>query len=107
MSIESRFNTAATILRFTPADGSWGSVDTYEAVCSVPCRLRALSGSEYMEGKVRGEATHKAYLPAGTPVNTADRISIEGKVYDIVPPIYDSGGGVGHHLEVQLKEHIG
>lgn len=107
MSIESLFNATATILSFTPSAGSWGSSDTYTTGSSVPCRLRALSGSEYRDGKIRGEATHKVYLPAGTPVNTADRISIGGKVYDIIPPITDAGGSAGHHLEVQLKEHIG
>lgn len=107
MSIESLFNTSATILTFTASTGSWGSVDSYTDGSSVPCRLRALSGSEYLDGKIRGEATHKVYLPAGTPVNTADRIRIGGKVYDIIPPITDAGGAAGHHLEVQLKEHIG
>lgn len=107
MSIESRFNTSATILRFTPSDGSWGSSDSYEEAGTFPCRLRSLSGSEYRDGKVRGEATHKAYLPAGIPVNTADRIRIGDVVYDIIPPVTDAGGGEGHHLEINLKEHIG
>lgn len=107
MSIESLFNNSATVLIYTPADGSWGSADSYTAGSGVPCRLRALSGSEYRDGKVRGEATHKVYLPSGTAVTTADRISIDGKIYDIIPPITDAGGGAGHHLEVQLKEHIG
>lgn len=107
MSIESLFNTIATILSFTPSDGSWGSVDTYAADASVPCRLRALSGSEYRDGKIRGEATHKVYLPSGVRINTSDRIGINGIVFDIIPPIYDAGGGADHHLEVHLKEHIG
>ena len=107
MSIESLFNATATILSFTPSDGSWGSADSYTAGSGVRCRLRALPGSEYRDGKVRGEATHKVYLPWGTAVTTADRISIDGKIYDIIPPITDAGGGAGHHLEVQLKEHIG
>lgn len=106
MSIESLFNTFASILTFEAADGSWGSSDSYIETSVVRCRLRALSGSEYRDGKIRGEATHKVYLPAGTAVSTADRIGINGKVYDIIPPITDAGGGAGHHLEVQLKEHI-
>lgn len=106
MSIESRFNTVATVLGFTPSDGSWGSSDSYEAVRNVPCRIRALSGSEYRDGKIRGEATHKVYLSENT-VNTADRLMINGKVYDIIPPITDAGGGEGHHLEILVKEHIG
>ena len=107
MSIESLFNTSATILTFTASTGSWGSVDSYTDGASVPCRLRALSGSEYRDGKIRGEATHKAYLPAGTAIGISDRIRINGIVFDIIPPIYDAGGGKGHHMEVTLKEHIG
>lgn len=107
MSIESLFNTSTTILRFTPSDGSWGSTDSYSDAGSHPCRLRSISGSEYREGKVRGEATHRAYLPAGVSIKTSDRLGINGKVFDILPPVVDAGGGEGHHIEVDLREHIG
>lgn len=107
MSIESLFNTSATILTFTASTGNWGSVDSYTDGFSVPCRIRALSGNEYRDGKIRGEATHKAYLPSRTSITTADRLRINGIVFDIIPPICDAGGGVGHHIEVTLKEHIG
>lgn len=107
MSIESLFNTSATVLRFTSSDGSWGSVDSYVEAESVPCRIRALSGNEYRDGKIRGEATHKVYLPANAPFDISDRLRINGIVYDVIPPAYNSGGGAGHHLEVCLKEHIG
>lgn len=107
MSIESRFNSSVTVLRFTPSEGSWNSVDRYTDDAIVPCRIRALSGNEYRDGKIRGEATHKAYLPAGTAIGISDRIRINGIIFDIIPPIYDAGGGAGHHMEILLKEHIG
>lgn len=106
MSVESLFNTNATVLRFVPADGSWGSEDGYEESGSVPCRLRALSGSEYRDGRVRGEATHRAYLPPGTDIVARDRLRIGATIYEIIPPVNDAGGGAGHHMEADLKEHV-
>lgn len=106
MSVESLFNTNATVLRFVPADGSWGSADGYEESGIIPCRLRALSGREYGDGKARGEASHRAYLPSGTAIAAKDRLRIGATIYEIIPPINDAGGGAGHHMEADLKEHV-
>lgn len=104
MRMDRLFNAYATVLRFRGADGLWGSLDHYTETGPFPCRIRAVSGREYVDGRVRGEATHRIYLPAGIVVGPMDRIEVLGTVYDVLPPVRDAGGGVGHHLEVDLKE---
>lgn len=106
MRIDRLFNAHAMVLRFRGADGLWGSADHYTEMGPFPCRVRAVSGREYMDGRVRGEATHRIYLPADVAVGSKDRIKVEGVVYDVLTPVRDAGGGVGHHLEVDLKESL-
>ncbi len=106
MSIEHLFNKRAVILRHVPADPSWGSSDVYGEEEDIPCRIRAISGSEYKDGKVRAEATHRVYLACSVKLDPADMIRIDDIDYDILPPINNAGGSVDHHMEVDLKEHL-
>lgn len=106
MSIQSLFNKRAVVLRHVPADPSWGSSDVYEEEEGIPCRIRAISGSEYKDGKVRAEATHRAYLACNVNLRSSDMIRIDDVDYDILPPINNAGGSMEHHMEIDLKEHL-
>jgi len=102
MSFASRLDKIANILRVIPASGSWGSVDTLGIAASVACRIQASSGREYINGRIRTEATHLVFMD---PVDlfVTDVLEIEGKRYEVVPPVSDAGGA-GHHLQVWVKE---
>lgn len=56
-----------------------------------------------------GEMDGSAYLPAGTDVESTDRLLIDGSTYEIfgIPaPIYRPGWGV-HHIECRIKRFEG
>lgn len=103
MSIQKRYNRKCDIHRIIPADGSWGSKPGEQVTADIPCRIQVAGGSERWEGKIRGEATHRVYLPK-VDVRSSDWLVIDGVRYDVVPPINDAGGGIGHHLELSVKE---
>jgi hypothetical protein len=74
-------------------------------VDEVPCRMQASSGSEAVEGRIRGEVSWQVFLPAGTSLENTDVIEVDGVQYDVIPPIADAAAA-GHHVEVWVKEHI-
>lgn len=104
MSIVRRYNKTCSIHRPTPSDGSWGSSGSEQVIPNIPCRIQVASGNERWEGKVRGEATHRVFLPV-VEIRSSDWLEIDGVRYDVVPPINDAGGGIGHHLELSVKEY--
>lgn len=106
MGIEHLFNIPATVLRPAPRSGAWGEAGVYIEVAVCKCRLVRLSGKEYADGRIRGEATHKAFLPGWVAIQASDRLRVGQTVYDVVPPVDDAGGGLGHHLEALLKERL-
>lgn len=98
-------NQTCSILRPSKSDG-WGDKASYEAIATgVPCLLQPASGREWLDGAVRGEATHRLFLGKGVSVRAFDIIDINGIRYDVVPPVADAGGQ-GHHLELALKERV-
>lgn len=102
--MQKRYNRTCDIHRPIPADGNWGSVPGVEVTAGVPCRIQVASGNERWDGKVRGEATHRVFMPMAD-LRSSDWLVIDGVRYDIVPPVNDAGGGMGHHLEVDVKEY--
>lgn len=104
MSIDSRMNAVASILAFHAGSAGWGEGPGYIQGAVVRCRIQTSSGSEYKDGKVRMESTHRIFLPAGTSVTMKDRIMVGNKTYEIIGPVNDAGGGMSHHLEIDLKE---
>lgn len=98
-------NRTCSILRPSRSDG-WGGGTSYETIATgVPCRLQPASGREWLDGAVRGEATHRLFLGKGVSVRASDIVDINGTRYDVVPPVADAGGQ-GHHLELALKERV-
>lgn len=98
-------NQTCSILRPSRPDG-WGGGTSYETIATgVPCRLQPESGREWLDGAVRGEATHRLFLERGAGVRSSDIIDINGIRYDVLPPVADAGGQ-GHHIELALKERI-
>ena len=98
-------NQTCSILRPSRSDG-WGGGTMYETIATgVPCRLQPASGREWLDGAVRGEATHRLFLKEGVDVRSSDIIEICGRRYDVLPPVADAGGQ-GHHIELALKERV-
>lgn len=97
-------NQTCSILRPSRPDG-WGGGTSYEVIATgVPCRLQPASGREWLDGAVRGEATHRLFLPSGVDVTDKNVVEVGGKRYQVLPPVSDAGGA-GHHLELSLKEY--
>jgi hypothetical protein len=67
--------------------------------------MQVSSGSEAVEGRIRGEVSWQVFLPAGTILQNTDVIEVDGIQFDVIPPIADAAGA-GHHVEVWVKEHI-
>ncbi|MDD7202434.1 MAG: hypothetical protein SPF89_11225 [Sphaerochaetaceae bacterium] len=98
-------NQTCSILRPSRSDG-WGGGTSYEAIASgVPCRMQPASGREWLDGAVRGEATHRLFLKEGVDVRSSDIIEICGIRYEVLLPVADAGGQ-GHHIELALKERV-
>lgn len=96
-------NKTLTFLRFHPADGSWADVDRYEKdTVSYPCRIQPVSQSEYLNGKIRSEADFVVFLDYIEGVSSADRITIDGCIYEIVE--VKNAAGHSHHLELGVKK---
>ncbi len=104
MSIRKLYNRICEIHRPVPADGGWGSRSRTDVEATVPCRIQVAGGTERWDGKVRGEATHRVFMPP-FDLRSSDHLVIDGVRYDIVPPVNDAGGGMGHHLEVDVREY--
>lgn len=98
-------NQTCSILRPRRSD-AWADEGTAEEVAgNVPCRLQPASGREWLDGAVRGEATHRLFLKEGVDVRSSDIIEICGIRYEVLPPVADAGGQ-GHHIELALKERV-
>lgn len=66
------------------SDGGGGWDETFTAAGTVACRVAPASGAEREEGdRVTAESTHIITLPAGTSVETDDRIDVAGVTYNV------------------------
>ena len=94
--------------RFGQPSGSWSNKAT-----AVPCRMTVAKGSERDADRTRDEVklTHKVFLPAGTAVAEADRITVvdpDGTVLAseldilLVAPVAGRNGRQ-HHIEVGVE----
>ena len=107
MSFRSTLNKSAVIMVFQASNGSWGSTDSFTQGQTLRCRLVSSGGREAeREGMVRAEATHRVYMemPA-SDLKVRDRLMIGTRVFDIVY-INNAAGGIGHHLEIDVKEVV-
>lgn len=102
MSFAAMLNKTAKVIRTVPASGAWGSTDTLQPVADIPCRIQASSGREYADGRIRTEATHLVFMGM-FELHTDDLLEIDGKRFEVVPPLIDAGGA-GIHLQVWVKE---
>lgn len=106
MSIRSVMNDIATFLSPAEALGGWdGSEGKYTVEGYAPCRLVTVSGNQFVEGRIRNETTHVLFTVTDLPVEESWIVEIDDRKYQIIPPINDAGGRIGHHLELQLREY--
>ena len=106
MSIDSVMNDVATFYAPAEALGGWdSSKGKYTIEGYAPCRLITTAGNPFIDGRTRGETTHVLFTITDLPVDVSWIVEVDEKKYEIVPPINDAGGRLGHHLEIQLKEY--
>ncbi len=66
------------------SDGGGGYTETFTAAGTVSCRVAPAGGSEITEGeRIMADSTHVITLPAGTTVETDDRIVVAGFTYNV------------------------
>lgn len=106
MSIDSVMNDICTLLAPAEPLGGWdGSDGKYTVQGYFPCRLIATAGSPFLDGRIRNETTHVLFVITDLPVEPSWIAEVDDKRYQILPPVNDAGGRLGHHLELQLKEY--
>lgn len=106
MSIHSVMNDIAELLSPAEPLGGWDdSEGKYTVQGYAPCRLIAVSGNQFLDGRIRNETTHVLFTVTDLPVEPNWIIRIGNTDYEIIPPVNDAGGRLGHHLELQLKEY--
>ena len=106
MSIHSVMNDIAELLSPAEPLGGWdGSEGKYTVQGYAPCRLITVSGNQFLDGRIRNETTYVLFVETDLPVNTDWIVKVSGTTYQIIPPVNDAGGRLGHHLELQLKEY--
>lgn len=106
MSIDSMMNDIAEL--FSPAEplGGWDdSNGEYTLEGYAPCRLITTAGNQFIDGRIRNESTHILFLITDLPIQPDWIVKIGNTRYQIVPPIDNAGGQLGHHLELNLKEY--
>lgn len=102
MSLEHYFTTPFTVLRVTPADGSWGSQAQRSEVCSSKGWIQPGSGRPVLQdGKEGAVTTHHLLCPVSVEVQALDVIEAEGQRYKVLSAF--DAAGMGHHLEVDLE----
>ena len=106
MSIASAMNSICTFLAPAEALGGWDSSEgKYTLEGYAPCRLMTASGRDFIDGRIRNEATHILFVITDLPVEPSWIAEVDGMRFQIVPPVNDAGGRLGHHLELQLREY--
>ncbi len=106
MSIGSVMNDICTLLAPAEPLGGWDdSKGKYTVQGYAPCRMITTSGNPFLDGRIRGETTHVLFLITDLPVDQTWIVEVDDKRYQIVPPVNDAGGRLGHHMELQLREY--
>lgn len=106
MSIGSVMNDICTLLAPAEPLGGWDdSKGKYTVQGYAPCRMITTSGNPFLDGRIRGETTHVLFLITDLPVDPAWIVEVDDKRYQILPPVNDAGGRLGHHMELQLREY--
>lgn len=113
MSSEAMMTMTCSIQRATVSTDSGGGEDPSWAniATGVPCRVWQLQERERHQGVANVVVTHKAVFPYRQDVTEKDRLtnvaSADGTALFSVADIESvdpDAGGVGDHLEVNLKE---
>lgn len=102
--IDSLYNHSWTLSRRTrTADGQGGYTQTWATVATVAGRMRPASASERTLALQRlAEISHVWYVAADEDVLRGDRITGQGRTWDVIAirePSY-----AAHHLEVEALE---
>ena len=106
MSIGSVMNDICTLLAPAEPLGGWDdSKGKYTVQGYAPCRMITTSGNPFLDGRIRGETTHVLFLITDLPVDPTWIVEVDDKRYQILPPVNDAGGRLGHHMELQLREY--
>ena len=106
MSIRSIMNDICTFLSPAEPLGGWDdSRGKYTVEGYAPCRLVTVSGNQFVDGRIRNEATHVLFVITDLPVEASWIAEIGSVKYRILPPLNDAGGRIGHHMELQLREY--
>ena len=106
MSIRSVMNDICTLYAPAEALGGWDSSSgKYVVKGNAPCRLITAAGSQFIDGRIRNETTHVLFLITDLTIEPSWMVEVSGIRYQIIPPINDAGGRIGHHTELQLKEY--
>ena len=99
-------NDICTLLAPAEPLGGWDdSKGKYVAQGYAPCRMITTSGNPFLDGRIRGETTHVLFLITDLPVDPTWIVEVDDKRYQILPPVNDAGGRLGHHMELQLREY--
>jgi len=88
MNISGMLNSKADVYTLSTSKSGIGGVsESYGSnprLANVPCRARALKGSEVPAlGKERENSTHRIYFGQGVEINDTDKIVIAGRDYDV------------------------
>lgn len=102
--IESLFNHDWTLTRRTrTADGQGGYTQTWATVATVAGRMRPASAAERtLAMQRRADISHVWYVAADEEVQRGDRITGQGRTYDVIAIREPSHAA--HHLEVECFE---
>lgn len=66
------------------SDGGGGYTEAFTVSGTVDCRVAPISTTEGEEGgRIQADSTHIITLPAGTSVQTDDRIVVAGSTYNV------------------------
>ena len=114
MTIDQLLQTAATIQRraASTTDSHGSPVSATTSTTSVFCYIeqRPSSASETLGAQNTARAEYLVVLPAGTTIDSSDRIVIGSTTYEVtsIPwSVKHAPTGVEHHVEVIVTEVTG
>lgn len=88
MNVEGILNKRASVYSLTASQDDIGGVsESYGSnprLDNIKCRVRALQGDEVPAlGTDRENSTHRIYFKGGITISDTDRVTIEGRNYDV------------------------
>lgn len=103
MSFASLLETTATIVRRSATSNApEPSISTSTVATGVPCHVEWLSAKELGPSFEPSVAQVRIYFEYGTDIITADRCTIDSRIYEVQGIDFDTAGR-GHHIEVYAK----